>query len=152
MERHLSHSTIQPCHVGLVQSSHSLHIIRYQGSSWSWSYASWIYNYLMQSVPITTKFVISNTAHGELYSIQHVIKLVRVLRQLVSCRYTGSTTNKTDHHDITDILLKLALNTTNQTKNKIWCLKIKIRTWAAIFTLTLLTQLYVSWKAMYSHI
>ena len=122
MVRHISHSTIKPCHFGLVESSHSLHIIRYQGSSWSWLYGSWIYNYLMQSVPITTKFVISNTAHGELYSIQHVIKLVRVLRQLVSCRYTGLTTNKTDHHDITDILLKLALNTTNQTKNKI-CLK-----------------------------
>jgi hypothetical protein len=27
-----------------------------------------------------------------------------------------STTNKTDHHDITEILLKVALNTINQTK------------------------------------
>jgi hypothetical protein len=29
-----------------------------------------------------------------------------------------SSTNKTDHHDITDILLKVALNTMNQTKPK----------------------------------
>ena len=37
---------------------------------------------------------------GEVYSIQHyVIKL------------TCDTTNKTDHHDITEILLKVALNT-----------------------------------------
>jgi len=62
---------------------HSLPLIRYQGPSWSWSYGSLIYNYLMQSVPITTKFVISNTAHGEVYSIQHyVIKFVRVLWQV----------------------------------------------------------------------
>jgi hypothetical protein len=27
-----------------------------------------------------------------------------------------SSTNKTDHHDITEILLKVALNTINQTK------------------------------------
>jgi len=43
----------------------------------SWSYGSWIYNYRMQSVPITTNVVSSNTAHGEMYSIQlYVIKFV----------------------------------------------------------------------------
>jgi hypothetical protein len=57
----------------------------------------------------------------------------------------------------------LALKTTNQPNQpsipifvsrriQIWCIKIKIRTWAAIFTLTLLTQLYVSWKVFYSHV
>ena len=30
--------------------------------------------------------------------------------------YSGSSTNKTDCHDITEILLKVALNTINQTK------------------------------------
>jgi hypothetical protein len=30
-----------------------------------------------------------------------------------------SSTNKTDHHDITEILLKVVLNTINQTKPKI---------------------------------
>jgi hypothetical protein len=30
---------------------------------------------------------------------------------VVFCRYSGSATNKTDHHDITEILLKVALNT-----------------------------------------
>jgi len=29
--------------------------------------------------------------------------------------HTASSTNKTDHHDITEILLKVALNTTDQT-------------------------------------
>ena len=39
------------------------------GSSWPWSYGSWIYNYLMQSVPITTDFVSSNIDQGEVYNI-----------------------------------------------------------------------------------
>jgi hypothetical protein len=30
-----------------------------------------------------------------------------------------SSTNKTDHHDITEILLKVALNTINQTINRL---------------------------------
>ena len=39
----------------------------------------------VQSVPITTKVVSSNPAHGEVYSIQHnVIKFVRDLRQVNS--------------------------------------------------------------------
>ena len=37
----------------------------------------------MQSVPITTKVVSLNPAHGEVYSIQHyVIKIVSDLRQV----------------------------------------------------------------------
>jgi hypothetical protein len=37
----------------------------------------------MQSVPITTKIVSLNPAHGEVYSIQHyVIKFVSELRQV----------------------------------------------------------------------
>jgi hypothetical protein len=35
------------------------------------TYGSWIYNYLyMQSMPITTKVVSSNLAHGIVYSIK----------------------------------------------------------------------------------
>jgi hypothetical protein len=57
----------------------------------------------MQSVPITTKVMDMNPVHGEVYSIQHY----------VTGRFPGST-NKTDRHDITVILLKVALNTINQ--------------------------------------
>ena len=52
---------------------------------------------------------------GEVYSIQHyVIKFVSDLRQVGGfLRYCTpvSSTNKTDRHDITEILLKVALNT-----------------------------------------
>ena len=66
----------------------------------------------MESVPITTKVVSSNLVHGEVYSIKHyVIKCI-------SDFFLGTSvasTNKTDLHDIIEILLKVALNTINQT-------------------------------------
>jgi hypothetical protein len=57
----------------------------------------------------TTKVVNSKPFHGEVYSIQHyVIKFVNDLRQV-------SSTDKTDRHKMTEILLKVALSTINQT-------------------------------------
>ena len=64
----------------------------------------------IKSMPITTKVVSSNLIHGELYSIRHyVIKFVSDLRQ-VGGFLLFSPTNKTDLHDIANILLKVALN------------------------------------------
>jgi aconitase A len=62
----------------------------------------------VQSVPITTKVVSSNLVHGKEYLIQqYVIKFVSDLLQV-----SGSfSTNKIVCHDITEILLKVALNT-----------------------------------------
>ena len=63
----------------------------------------------MQSVPINFKVVSLNPAHGEVYSIQHyVIKFVSDLQQV--CGFLHQKI-KTDRHDITKILLKVALNT-----------------------------------------
>jgi hypothetical protein len=51
-----------------------------------------------------------NTAHGEVYLIQqYVIKFVSVLWQVAGSPF--SSTNKIDLHNITDILLKVVLNT-----------------------------------------
>ena len=61
----------------------------------------------VESVPITTKVVSSNPVDGEEYSIQHyVIKFVSDLQQ-VDGFLLVSYTNKTDRHDITEILLKV---------------------------------------------
>ena len=58
----------------------------------------------MQSVPITINVVSSNPTQ-EVYSIQHyVIKLVSDLRQLGG--FLRDSSNKTDRHDIAEILLK----------------------------------------------
>jgi len=62
----------------------------------------------MQSVPITTKVVSSNFARGEVYSIQHYVIM------FVGYFSTGapvSTPIEIDRHGITEILLKVALNT-----------------------------------------
>jgi hypothetical protein len=72
----------------------------------------------MQSVPITTNIVSSSPARGVLDTT--------LCDEVCQCLATGwwfipvtmvSSTNKTDHHDIAKILLKVALNTINPTLN-----------------------------------
>jgi hypothetical protein len=57
--------------VSFIQKVNSQHLlITYNQLTgtvvWSWSYGSWIYNYLWN--PITTKVVSSNPVHGEVHS------------------------------------------------------------------------------------
>jgi len=62
----------------------------------------------MQSVSITTNVVSSNQAQGEVYSILHSVTSAG---QWFSLGTPVSSTNKTDCHDIIEILLKVTLNT-----------------------------------------
>ena len=73
---------------------------------------------IVQSVPITTKVVRLNSVHGEVYLIQYYVKkLVRELWQVGAFFWVlNFSTNKTDHYDITEILLKVVLNTIKHTK------------------------------------
>jgi chromosomal replication initiation ATPase DnaA len=51
--------------------------------------------------------------------VQHyVIKFVNDLRQVGGLISLVSSTNKTDHHDITETLMKVALNTIKQTNQQ----------------------------------
>jgi hypothetical protein len=59
------------------------------GSLWPWSYGNWIYN--------------SNLDQGEVYNI------------MCESLSVTSSINKTDRHDITEILLKVALIHIKQT-------------------------------------
>ena len=62
-------------------------------------------------MPLTTKVVTSNPAHGYMYWIQHyVIKFVSNLRQ-VGGFFHVLFFNKTDCYDITEILFIVTLNT-----------------------------------------
>ena len=77
-----------------------------KGLSWSWSYCSWIYHYLCDG--ITNNGVSSNP---------DVTLCDKVCQWLVSGRWFSlgssvSSTNKIDRHNITEVLLKVALNTT----------------------------------------
>ena len=64
----------------------------------------------MQSIPIATNVASSNHAQA----IQHyVIKFVSDSKSVISLGTPVSSINKTGSHDITEILLKVALNTIN---------------------------------------
>jgi hypothetical protein len=98
--------------------------------------------YLQLSVPITTEVGSSNPAHGEVCSIQNYVSLS------VTCNMSMVfSTSKTDCHDITEILLKMALNTTTITHNLskwkwtgpysfsfAWIFRIHIQTWLHLRT------------------
>ena len=80
---------------------------------WGYHGRNRMIHFLQLNLPmlIITKFVSLNPAHGELYLIQHyVIKFVSDLRQVFSGD-SGFSTNKIGCHDITEILLKVALYT-----------------------------------------
>jgi len=81
---------------------------------WSWSCGSWIYKYICNQCRSPVKvWVRIPLAHGEVYSIQYyVIKFVGDLLQVGGFLWVPvSSTNKSVHHDIDEILLKVALNT-----------------------------------------
>ena len=61
----------------------------------------------------TTNVVSLNPTHNEVYLIQrYVIKFVSDLRQVDGFRWLlVSSTNKTDWHDMSEILLRVALKT-----------------------------------------
>ena len=66
--------------------------------------------YVDLQLPITTKVVSLNPAHGEVYSIQHCV--IKFVSDLLFSRGTPvSPTNKTDCHNIAEMLLKVAFNT-----------------------------------------
>ena len=79
-----------------------------KGPSWSWWHGSWIYNYLcnqcLSSLMLHKQGVLDKTLCD------------KVCQWLATCWWFSqstpvSSTNKTDHHDITAILLKVVLNT-----------------------------------------
>ena len=91
------------------------------GSSWSWSYGSWIYNYLCNQClsPQMLRMRISIRARC-------TTLCDKVCQWLATGRWFSpgtpvSTTNNTDCHDITEILLEMALNTIKPNQpNKVW--------------------------------
>ena len=60
----------------------------------------------VHSVPITIKVVSSTPAHGDVYSIQHYVTDL-----WFSPDTPVSTTNNTNQHNLTEILLKVPNNT-----------------------------------------
>ena len=97
------------------------------GPSWPWSYGSWIYNYLCLSPLMLWARISIRT--------RCTILCDTICRWLAATRWFSpdpqvSSTNKTDRHDITEILVKVALSTTKQTnKHMFMCMLIYHSQW-----------------------
>ena len=92
--------------------SNNISVISWWGPSWSWSYGSWIYIYLCNQNLSPLKLWVRIPV---MYSIQHyVIELISDSREVgwFSLGTPVTSTNKTDRHDIAEILLQVALTTT----------------------------------------
>ena len=73
----------------------------------------------MQSVLITIVVVSSNLDQGEVYNIIRSSLSVTCNKSVIFSGSSGFPSNKTDRHDITEILLKVALHPIIQTKKLI---------------------------------
>ena len=102
---------IKSYNTSLYYIQYSYSHVTFEGPSMSWSYCSWIYNYMYlcnQCLSRLTLWVRSMLRRGVL----DTTLCDKVCQWLATGRWHTlvSSTNKTDHHDITEILLKVALN------------------------------------------
>ena len=93
-------------------------VIKQVGSSWPRSYGSWIYNYLFNQCLSPLMLWVWN-----LIRVRCTTLCDKVCEWLAKGRWfslgpTVSSTNKTERHDITEIFLKVALNTIKQTNKQ----------------------------------
>jgi len=80
----------------------------------SWSYGSWNYNYLCNQCHFSCELEPCSR-----WGVLNATLCDKVCQSLATCQWFSpgtlvSSTNKTDCHDITEILLKVALNTISQ--------------------------------------
>jgi hypothetical protein len=83
----------------------------FKGLSWPWLYGSWIYNYLCNQCLSTLMLWVRMSIR-----VRWTTLCDKVCQWLATGRWFSldppvSTTNKTDRHEITEILLKVVLNT-----------------------------------------
>ena len=90
-----------------------------EGPSWPWSYGSWIYNYLCNQCLSPLMLWVRITIRARCTTLCDKVCLWLTTGQWFSPGPPVSSTNKTDHHDITAVLLKVALNTIKQTNKHI---------------------------------
>jgi hypothetical protein len=94
------------------------------GPSWLWSYGNWIYNYLCNHCLSPLMLRVQTSIRARCTTLCD-----KVCQWLATGR-SDSSTNKTDRQDITEILLKEALNTIKKNKQANiyyhWCV---LREW-----------------------
>jgi hypothetical protein len=97
--------------------------------SWTWSYASWIYNYLCNQCLSSLMLWVRISIRVRCTTLCDKVCQWLATGRWFSSGPSVSSTNKTDSHDLTEILLKVALNTIKQTKQT------NILSWGFLFIL-----------------
>ena len=112
----------------------------YKGPLWSWSYGSWIYNYLCNQCLSPLMLWVRISIRARCTTLCDKVYQWLATGQWFSLGTSVSSTNKTDHHDITEILLKVMLNIINypnlifSTDRTVW--------YVLFFKLKLLNMIY----------
>ena len=88
------------------------------GPSWPWSYGSWIYNYLFNQYLSPLMLWVRISIRARCTTLCDKVCQWLATGWWFSLSPSVFSTNKTDRHDITEILLKVALNTIKQTNKQ----------------------------------
>ena len=83
----------------------------YEGPPWPWSYGSWNYNYLWNRCLSPLILWVRLTPKARCTILCDEVYQWLAADRWFSLGRPVSSTNKTGHHDITEILLKVELNT-----------------------------------------
>ena len=86
-------------------------------ASWPWSYGNWIYNYLCNQCLLLLMFWVQIPIRARCKTLCDKVCQWLATGQWFSPGTPVSSTNKTDRHNIAQILLKVALNAIIQTNN-----------------------------------
>jgi hypothetical protein len=94
-----------------------VHFILIWGPSWSWSYDSWIYNYLCNQCLSPLMLWVWSPLGQSVLDTTLCDKVCQwfAAGQWFSPGTPVFSTNQTNHHNITEILLKVVLNTITPT-------------------------------------
>jgi hypothetical protein len=93
-----------------ITVSYAIFIVK-MGPSWSWSYGSWIYNYLCNQCLSPLMLWVRISIRERCKTFCDKVCQWLATGQWFSPGLAVSSTNKTDRHDRTVILLKVVLNT-----------------------------------------
>jgi len=89
-----------------------------KGPWWPWSYGSWIYNYLCKQCLSPLMLWVRISIRERCTTFRDKVCQWLAPGRRFSPVPPVSSTNKTDRHDIAEILLKVSLNTIKQTNKR----------------------------------
>jgi hypothetical protein len=89
----------------------TMHFLYSEGQSWSWLYGSWSYNYICNKCPSPLMLLVRISIRARYTTLCDKVCQWLAKGQWFSLGAPVSSTNKTDRHDITELLLKVVINT-----------------------------------------